>query len=152
MTRYNYSYPVHLSQEQRHFLEQVIRTGKSGAHQQTAARILLLTDQSQGAPQATDGQIADSLGVCRQTVIRTKKRFYEQGLQRAFVHDYPTERPEQRRLDGAGEAELITLACSPAPEGHDHWTIRLLADRLVRLEVVEAISPETVRRTLKKTN
>ena len=144
-------YPVELSEQQRAFLEQVLKKGHSAAHQQTTARILLLCDQSQGHPRASNEEIAQLLGVCRQTVIRTRKRFCQQGLEAAFVRNYPEERPERRRLDGAGEAALTTLACSQAPDGHERWTIRLLSSRLVELQVVESISPETVRLVLKKT-
>jgi hypothetical protein len=152
MWHITYTYPVYLSEEQHHFLEEMTKKGRSEAAQQKVAHILLLCDQSQGNPRATDREISRLLGVSRQHVIRTKKRFCQEGLERALVRQYPRERPERRRLDGAGEAALVTLACSQAPEGHERWSIRLLADRLVQLHVVEAISPETVRRTLKKTN
>jgi hypothetical protein len=145
-------YPVELSKQQQTFLEQMLKKGNSAAHQQTSARILLLCDQREGSPRASNEEIARLLGVCRQTVIRTRKRFCQGGLEAALVREYPEERPERRRLDGAGEAQLTTLACSKAPEGYERWTIRMLAGRLVELHVVESISPETVRQTLKKTH
>jgi hypothetical protein len=82
----------------------------------------------------------------------TKQRFVQEDLEVALTGSSPRERPERRCLDGKGEALLIALACSKAPDGHQRWTVRLLADRMVQLEHVEHISPETVRTTLKKTN
>jgi transposase len=114
--------------------------------------VLLLSDQSQGAPSHPDGQIAEMLAISRRTVIRIRQHFYQEGLQRVLAGGYSREHPERRSLDGKGEAQLILLACSQAPEGHQRWTVRLLADRMVQLEYVEHISPETVRQTLKKMN
>jgi transposase len=145
-------YEVDLSQAQRHFLTQLTKKGYSGAPQQTAARILLLLDESEGRQRMSDGKIAKAVDVCRQTVIRTKQRWSQGGLERALYKGYARERPLRRRLDGEGEARLTALACSHAPDGQESWTLRLLADRLVQLQVVERISPETVRRSLKKTN
>ena len=109
-------------------------------------RALILLKADEGL---SDPQIMDAVNVSRPTVERIRKRFVEGGLERALNED---PRPGQRRkLDGRAEAQLIAVACSRAPEGHDHWTLRLLADKLVQLEVVESISYETVRRTLKKT-
>jgi transposase len=97
-----------------------------------------------------DAQIMTEVSVSRPTVERIRKRFVEGGLEKALNED---PRPGQaRKLDGRGEAVLIATACSQAPEGHAHWTLRLLAGKLVELEVVDSISHETVRQTLKKTS
>src|SRR5579859_1446986 len=87
----------------------------------------------------------------RRTVIRIKQRFVQENLEVALIGSFPRERPERRCLDGTGEAQLIHLACSQAPDGRQRWTLELLADQIVRLGYVEHISPETVRTTLKKT-
>jgi transposase len=109
------------------------------------AQILLKADEG-----LKDDEIVAVLNTSRSTVERTRKRFVEGNLDKALNDD---PRPgKQRKLDGRGEAHLIALACSEAPEGHARWSLRLLADRLVELEVVESISPETVRQVLKKTN
>ena len=111
-----------------------------------------MSDQRDGPPSATDGQIAEALEINRRTVIRIKQRFLQGNLEVALTGSFPRERPERRCLDGKGEAQLIQLACSKAPDGRQRWTIELLADRMVRLGYVEHISPETVRTTLKKTS
>ena len=114
------------------------------ARRLTRARILLLADE--GGP---DQGIAAALHVHPATVERTRRRFVEGGVERA-LSDRP--RPGGRpKLDGQGEAHLVALACRTPPEGRARWTMRLLADRLVELELVDAISDETVRRALKKT-
>ena len=110
-----------------------------------------MSDQSQGEPTQTDGQIAEALEINRRAVIRIKKRIVQGGLEVALTGSFPRERPERRCLDGKGEAQLILLACSKAPDGRQRWTLELLADQMVRLGYVEHISPETVRTTLKKT-
>src|SRR6266487_3616527 len=111
-----------------------------------------MSDQSQGGPSHTDGHIAEVLSISRRTVIRIKQRFVQENLEVALTGSFPRERPERRCLDGKGEAQLIHLACSQAPDGRQRWTLELLADQMVRLGHVEHISPETVRTTLKKTN
>lgn len=112
----------------------------------------LVSDQSRGEPEATDGQIAEALEISRRTVIRIKQRFVQESLEVALTGSFPRERPERRCLDGKGEAQLIHLACSQAPDGRQRWTLELLADQMVCLGYVEHISPETVRTTLKKTS
>jgi hypothetical protein len=149
---YHYSYPVKLEPEQRRWLETMVHTSKTPAKHYLVARVLLMSDQRESSPSATDGQIAEALQINRRTVIRIKKRFVQENMEVALTGSFPRERPERRCLDGKGEAQLIQLACSQAPDGHQRWTIRLLADRMVCLEYVEHISPETVRKTLKKTN
>jgi transposase len=137
-------YHVNLSSEERQELLKMTRKGEIKVRKFKRALILLKADEG-----LTDKQIMAALDTSRPTVERIRKRFVEGGLDKALNED---PRPGQKRkLDGRGEAILIATACSKAPEGHDHWTIRLLAGKLVELRVVESISPETVRLTLKKT-
>lgn len=110
-----------------------------------------MSDQSQGERTQTDGQIAEALEINRRMVIRIKKRLMQEGLEVALTGSFLRERPERRCLDGKGEAQLIRLACSQAPDGRQRWTLEWSADRMVCLGYVEHISPETVRTTLKKT-
>jgi transposase len=138
-------YLVSLNKEERQFLEEMTRKGTTKARKFKRAMILLKADKG-----LSDPQIMAAVEVSRPTVERIRRRFVEGGLERALNED---PRPGQaRKLDGRGEAVLIATACSQAPEGHAHWTLRLLAGKLVALEVVDSISHETVRRTLKKTS
>ena len=137
-------YLVDLSQDERQALLQLLRSGKHSTRKLTRARILLQADEG-----ATDAQIAQTLKVGRVTVERLRQRFVEGGL--TALSDKP--RPgKQPKLSAKAEARLLAEACSKAPEGRSHWTMQLLADRLVALHEVDAISDETIRRTLKKTN
>ena len=138
-------YGVRLAPEQRDRLEHVVRAGKSSARVTTRARILLKTDDGWFAP-----QVAEALDVALGTVYRIKRRFAEAGLE-GVLQDRP-QAQRYRKLDDRGEAHLIALACSPAPEGHDHWTLRLLAGKVVELGLAPALSHETVRQRLKKTS
>ena len=136
-------YLINLSAEEQQHLTELTRKGSVKARQFKRAMILLKANEG-----LTDERIMAAINVSRPCVERIRKRFVEGGLERALNED---PRPGQRRkLDGRGEAQLIATACSQAPEGHDHWTVRLLAGRLVELGVVESISHETVRLTLKK--
>jgi transposase len=136
-------YLINLNAEEKQQLAELTRKGTVKARRFKRAMILLKADEG-----LTDAQIMSAINVSRPCVERIRKRFVEGGLERA-LNENP--RPGQRRkLDGRGEAQLIATACSQAPEGHDHWTVRLLAGRLVELGVVESISHETVRLTLKK--
>lgn len=150
MRTYHYTYPVRLNEQQRTFLTAVAQTSRTPLKHYLVARVLLMSDQSQGEPQATDGHIAQILSISRRTVIRIKQRFAQENLEVALTGSFPRERPERCCLDGKGEAHLIHLACSQAPDGRQRWTLELLADWMVRLEYVEHIGPETVRKTLKK--
>ncbi len=145
-------YPVTLTPEQRDSLSHLIRTGKPSAYQQVVARVLLKLDQSVSETPASDQQIAQALQISRRTVIRIKERFVSQGLDATLGRKYPQTRPERRRITGQEEAHLIALACGPAPEGQQRWTLRLLADKMVELEYVDQVSHETVRQALKKMN
>jgi len=136
-------YLINLNAEEQQQLTDLTRKGIVKARQFKRALILLKANEG-----LTDAQIMAAINVSRPCVERIRKRYVEGGLERGLNED---PRPGQRRkLDGRGEAQLIATACSQAPEGHDHWTMRLLAGRLVELGVVESISHETVRLTLKK--
>src|SRR6266700_2680562 len=152
MRTYPYRSPVKLSEEQRRFLETTAYASRTPTKHYLVARVLLMSDQRQGEPEATDGQIAEILSISRRTVIRIKQRFVQENLEVTLTGSFLRDRPERRCLDGKGEAQLIHLACSQAPDGRQRWTLELLADRMVRLGYVEHISPETVRTTLKKTS
>jgi transposase len=142
---------VTLTAEERQDLHDLIASGKGAAKKLAHARILLKADASPGGPAWSDGPIAQAVEVSIATVERVRQRFVEQGLEAALVRK-PQARPSRDlKLDGRAEARLIALACSPPPEGRAIWTMQLLADKLVELEVVASVSDETVRRTLKKT-
>lgn len=145
-------YEVRLTLEEREQLHRVIRWGKGTAWKLTRARILLKADQGRQGPAWTDQQVAEACEVCRTTVRNVRKGFAEGGWE-AVLRRKPRCRPGTwPKLDGHKEAQLVALCCSPAPEGRNRWTLQLLADKLVELEVVDSISRETVRRRLKKTN
>jgi transposase len=144
-------YLVTLTAEERDRLTALVSAGKRSALTLTRARILLKADQADGGPAWDDARIADALDCGLRTVERIRRRFVEQGLEPALGRK-PQDRPSRpRKLDGAAEARLIALACSAPPEGRKEWTMRLLADQLVELDVVDGVSDETVRRVLKKT-
>jgi hypothetical protein len=144
-------YKVTLTTDEREELAGLIASGKAAAQKLTHARILLKADQADGRPAWTDDRIADAIEVSTDTVGRVRQRFVEQGLEAALCRK-PQDKPSrERRLDGAGEARLIALACSKAPRGRAAWTLEMLADKLVELKVVDSICPETVRQTLQKT-
>jgi transposase len=145
-------YLVTLTPEGRAGLSKMVSAGRRSARTITRARILLKADQADGGPAWDDGRIAEALGCGRRTVERVRERFVERGLEAALAHK-PQDRPSrERKLDGAAEARLIALACSQPPDVRARWTLKLLADRMVEPEVVDSLSDETVRRTLKKTN
>jgi transposase len=144
-------YLVTLTADERRDLARLVSAGKRSARTLTRARILLKADQAPGGPAWDDARIAEALGCGHRTVERVRQRFVERGLDDALSHK-PQGRPSRERaLDGAAEARLIALACSATPDGRKAWTLRMLADKLVELEVVESVSYETVRRVLKKT-
>lgn len=144
-------YRVTLTPEERRDLEGLIGKGKGEARKLAHARILLQTDEAEGGPKRTDVDVAAGLNVSVRTVERVRERFVEQGFEAALVPK-PSERVYTRLLDGAQEARLIALACSAPPLGKTHWTLRLLAERVVELDIAETCSYETARRVLKKTH
>jgi hypothetical protein len=140
---------VTLTPDERHDLERLISSGKTAARTLCHARILLKADTPSGEHGRLDADVAAAVEVSAATVERVRRRFVEEGLDAALVPK-PASAPHLTKLDGRGEARLIAEACSPPPDGQARWTLRLLAGRLVELGIVEAISYETVRRTLKK--
>jgi transposase len=140
---------VTLTAEERQHLTQLTTTGKGAAATLTHARILLQADAASTAGGYTDADIATAVSVSLATIARVRKTFVEHGLEAALQRRPPTGR-QFRKLDGAQEAHLIAVACGVPPEGHARWTLQLLADKLVQLEIVDSISPECVRATLKK--
>jgi transposase len=140
---------VRLTADQRRALEQLVHTGTHPAHTLTRARILLKAD-ADGPDAWPDERIAEALDVCRMTVARTRQQLVAEGLDATLHKKRPAGR-QYRKLDGEQEARLVTLACSAPPEGQARWTMRLLADKLVELQVVASIDPSTVCRTLQKT-
>jgi transposase len=145
-------YKVTLTADERQLLHDLIAAGKAAALKLAHARILLKADAAPGGPAWTDERIAEAVEVNLTTVERVRQRFVEQGLAAALDRKKQDQPSRERKLDGAGEARLIALACSEPPAGRAAWTLRLLADQLVELEVVDTISTETVRQVLKKTN
>jgi len=146
----NKKYIVELTIEERKRLEQLIDTGKAAKYKIRYAEMLLLVDQGDHGPSWADEQIAEAFRSHRTTVEHLRKRLVEQGLEAAW--ERRRRQNYTRKLDGEGEARLIAVACSEAPQGRGRWTLRLLADRLVELDVVDEISYATVRRALKKTS
>jgi transposase len=144
-------YIVRLTETERQQLEQMLAKGRHAASTATRARILLKADESEEGPGWTDGGIVRALDTSLSTVHRVRQEFVELGLEAALYRRKPTGR-QYRKLDGAQEAQLIALACGAAPEGRTRWTLKLLAQRMVELEIVDSIGPECVRTTLKKTN
>lgn len=142
---------IRLSPEERVQLEAILRKGKASAQRQRHARILLFADTNGPGGGMSDSAIATATHTSIPTVERVRRICVEHGLERALERKDP-EREYPRKLDGKAEAQLIAMSCGEAPEGQARWTLRLLAERLVELEIVESISHETVRQTLKKTN
>jgi transposase len=142
---------VILSEAERAHLHTLVGQGTASARLLTHARILLKANQGEAGPRWTDEMIAGALEVSRSTVARVRRRYGSAGLDAALARKAP-DREYRRTLDGEQEAHLIALACRTPPDGRKRWTLRLLAERLVALEVVETISYETVRQTLKQTS
>ncbi len=140
-------YIVKLAKDERADLSKLIAQGKASARKLTHARILLKADSSQDGPGGTDEAISEALEVGTAPVERVRQRLVEEGMAAALNRHRP-HTPRLRKLDGEQEAHLIALACSQPEEGQERWTLQLLADKLVQLQVVESISRETVRQVL----
>lgn len=143
-------YAVHLTEVERAQLRTLIGSGAAPARMLTHARILLKANQGEGGQGWRDGAIAGALEIHADTVARVRRAYVGGGLEAALARK-PPARVYPRTLDGAAEAHLVAVTCSDPPAGRERWTLRLLADELVRLEVVSAVSHETVRRTLQQT-
>ena len=140
---------VALTADEREYLPSLIRTGNASAQMQTRARILLKADCREDRPAWDDATIATAVEVSRPTIERVRKAFVSRGLDAAIQRKAWTG-PSRRKLDGAQEAQLAALACSTPPDGAERWTLALLADKLVELQVVDTIARDTVRLALKK--
>jgi transposase len=146
----NKRYIVTLTAEERQELEALVSRGKQAVWRQTRAWILLQADAGPTGRAWTDERIGAAYGVSAATIYRVRQAFVEEGFAQVLKRK-PLSRPRPRKLDGDQEARLIALACSQPPAGRCRWTVRLLADKMVELNYVERVSPETVRQTLKKT-
>lgn len=144
-------YAVYLTEAERARLRTLVGSGVASARMLTRARILLKADQGEGGAAWSDAAAAGALEVHPATVARIRRQFVEEGLEAALERKRP-DRVYARTFDGEAEAHLVALACTKPPAGRERWTLRLLADEVVRLEVVAAASHETVRRTLKQTS
>lgn len=148
----NKKYIVRLSAQERSQLKKLVSTGKAAAHRITRARILMLADEGPEGPAWIDEDVAQAGDVTVRTVENIRKRLVNEGLVSAINRKRQVRPSRARLLDGRQEAKLVALCCSAPPEGRSRWTLRLLADQIVALEIVDSISHETVRQTLKKTS
>ncbi|HVP98902.1 MAG TPA: helix-turn-helix domain-containing protein [Roseiarcus sp.] len=142
-------YVVRLSEEERARLEEFIRRGKRAGHLLTKARILLKADVSDAGDGWSDSRISEALDTSIATVERTRRQLVEEGFEAVLTRKYNPNSAPRRIFDGAAEAKLIALACGPAPAGCSKWTLRLLEEKVVELQIVESASDNTIGRTLK---
>jgi len=145
-------YVVRLTGEERIGLQRLVGAGKAAARKILHAHVLLQADEGPDGPAWRDTQIREALSVHPHTVAGVRERFVEQGWEAALNREKQDHPSRQPKLDGRGEARLLAERCGPPPQGHKRWTLQLLADRLVALQVGDRVSYETVRRTLKKTS
>ena len=141
---------VRLTETERLELDALVRKGKASALTIARARILLKADQGKAGEAQTDAHVAEALTVTPKTVFNVRRRWVEDGLEAALRRKKQDVPSRSRKLDGKAEAKLVAAVCGPAPKGKARWTLRMLAGKLVELQVVDSISPETVRGTLKK--
>lgn len=144
-------YVVRLSSEERERLESLVRAGKSPAQLLTKARILLKADVSEAGEGWSDTAISVALDTSINNIGRLRRRLVEEGLEAALKRKHNPNSARKRIFDGAAEAKLIALTCSPAPEGFARWSLRLLEEKVVELNIVKQVSDNTIGRTLKKT-
>ena len=143
-------YRVRLTKKQRKELKKLTHSGVISARKLNRAQVLLLSDEGRTDGRKTDQEIAEVLEISTATVVRIRQRFVQEGLAAAL-----TEKPrpgKPRQLSGKDKAAVVALACSDPPEGYARWNLRLLADKLVELELVDHISHTSVKEVLKKTN
>jgi transposase len=143
-------YIVRLGVEERLRLDQIVRTGKRAAYVVRHANILLAVDESEAGKKMSDEQAADAYGVSVRSIEHLRQRMVEEGLEAALGRRKQVRPSVEKIFDGEKEAKLIAIACGPKPQGRTRWTLELLADRVVKLKIVEACSPKTVGRVLKK--
>ena len=144
-------YIVKLTTDERDRLNALIQKGKAPARQLLKARILLKADASEAGDAWSDGRIAEALDTSIDTIARTRQQLVEDGLDAALTRKHSPNSARKRTFDGAAEAKLIALACSPPPKGRKRWTLALLEDAVVELSIVDRASDNTIGRTLKKT-
>ncbi len=144
-------YLVRLEAEERGRLEHLVRVGKAAAYRIRHANILLAVDESEAGPKLMDAQAAEAFGVAVRTIESLRKRFVEEGLDPALERKNQVRPSVERMFDGEKEARLIAMACGGKPEGRARWTLELLAEQVVALNIVDHCSPQTIMRTLKKT-
>jgi hypothetical protein len=144
-------YVVRLSDEEREQLITLIHGGKHAARKLLKARILLKADASEAGEGWSDSQISEALHTSLDTVARTRQRLVEEGFEAALAYQYSPTSARPRIFDGAAEAKLIALACSKPPKGRARWTLELLEEKVVELNIVDRASDNTIGRTLKKT-
>jgi hypothetical protein len=144
-------YKVTLTEAERDSLRKLVSTGKGAARKLMHARVLLLADASCEGPGRKDEDIRDATGASLSTIGRVRQRFVEESLETALVPRPAPPRPNKVKIQGDIEKQLITIACDDPPAGQCRWTLQLLADQLVQLDLVEEVSRETVRQALKKT-
>jgi len=144
-------YVVRLEAEERERLQAMVDEGRGAKSVRQRARVLLKADEGDDGPAWPDERTAEFAEVSLSTVHRVRQRCVEEGLE-AALQKRPSPNRQYRKLDGRAEAQLVAVACGKAPEGRCRWTLHLLADKLVELRIVDSISHETVRQTLKKTN
>ena len=143
-------YVVRLSADEREKLSEFIRSGKRSAQLLTKARILLKADVSDAGEGWSDSKIAAALDTSVANVERTRRQLVEESFETVLIRKYNPSCAPRRIFDGAAEAKLIALACGPAPEGYARWTLSLLEEKVVELNIVEKASDNTIGRTLKK--
>lgn len=143
-------YIIALTQEERQQIEIVARSYRHSARERSRAKILLLADQNQEGTARKDREIAEQLDCTQLHVEKTRQKAIERGAVESLKHK-PQERRRARKLDGAAEAKLTSLACSQSPEGRKTWTLQMLADQLIQMQIVDTISDTTIYRTMKKT-
>jgi len=141
------SHRVTLSKQERQYLQKIVTSGTDKARTITRCRVLLLADTANGK---TDEAISDALGVCLATIFNIRRRYHLKGLEGA-IHEAPRS-GQPPKFTGKAMAQITAIACSKPPEGHARWSLRLLADRVVSLDIVERISYQSIHTMLKKTN
>ena len=145
-------YSIRLTAQQRQSVERHVKAGTAPARSIAHAQVLLKADEGQQGPKWSDRQIEHAFGVSYRTILRIRKRFVQEGLEAALHRRKHPKRPDKRKLDGEQEARLVALLCYEHASPQEQWTYRLLANRLIELEIVESVSHETVRQVVKKTS
>jgi transposase len=145
-------YSVKLNREQRQQLEELVKKGEAPARKIQHAHILLKSDKGEYGQRWSYKRIQEAFGIGTTMIKRVRKRFVENGLEDALNRRKQPERPDKQKIDGRQEAQIIAMLCTERPEGQETWTLRAIAERVVRLEIVESVSYETIRTVLKKTS